>query len=85
MPSRRQPERLLEGIRKHPSIERLVLRTSALDESLIPILQSLPRLRAMMIKFRCGGREEKYFWKNPGKGVAQLPVRDSLRGGMISA
>ena len=39
----------MEGLKNHPAIEKLHLWVADLDESLIPVLQTLPRLRRVTI------------------------------------
>jgi hypothetical protein len=45
----------LEGLRRHPSLERLVLARANSDPNLIPLLQSMPRLRDVAIGV-CDGK-----------------------------
>jgi hypothetical protein len=62
----------LEGIRNHPSIEALFLTRADCDEALIPLLQSMPRLKTVTIQV---GRVVKKFEKSLQKALPNCQCR----------
>jgi hypothetical protein len=75
LPLNRSKSGHMQGLANHPAIENLYLTVAGLDESLIPVLQTLLRLHRVMINTDKGGESGDPFVKSLREALPHCECR----------